>query len=142
VWPTTSAAVVGVPGVPEAQAPAAPAAPRVWRPSPLTQGDLIFTALFVVMLVGSVVLEPSAQAISIFGYELPTTCLWRGLTGWRCPGCGLTRSFTFMGHLQPVEAFRVHVLGPFLYLAVLILTPLRIAKTIRVWRAWRREAAS
>ena len=115
-------------------------APRVWRPHTLTQGDLIFTGLFLLMLVGSVVLEPSAEATRIFGYELPTTCLWRGLTGWRCPGCGLTRSFAFMGHLQPLEAFRIHILGPPLWLAVLITTPIRLAKTYRVWREWRSSA--
>jgi len=116
-----------------------PQAPRpVWRPHPLSQGDLIFTGLFVLMLLGSVLLEPSVEATRVFGYELPTTCLWRGLTGWRCPGCGLTRSFAFMGHLQPVDAFRVHILGPFLWTAVLIYTPIRVVKTLRVWRAWRR----
>lgn len=119
-----------------AGSPSAPA-PRVWRPSPLTQGDLIFTALFLLMLLGSVLLEPSTEATRLLGYELPTTCLWRGLTGWRCPGCGLTRSFAFMGHLQPVDAFRVHVLGPFLWLAVLVYTPIRVVKTIRAWRVWR-----
>ncbi len=116
-----------------------PAPPRVWRPGPLTQGDLFFTALFVMMLVGSIVLEPSNEAIRVFGYELPTTCLWRAFTGWRCPGCGLTRSFTFMGNLQPVEAFRIHLLGPPLWLAVAVYTPYRLARTWTVWREWRQR---
>jgi hypothetical protein len=116
-----------------------PTPPRVWRPGPLTQGDLIFTALMVIALVGSVVLEPSSEAIRVFGYELPSTCLWRLTTGWRCPGCGLTRSFTFMGHLRPVDAFQVHALGPFLWLAVAVFTPIRLVKTWQAWRAWRAE---
>jgi hypothetical protein len=124
-----------------ARAPAPPRvrAPRIWRPSPLTQGDIFFTVLFVLMLVGSVLLEPSAEATRIFGYEMPPTCLFRALTGWRCPGCGLTRSFAFMGHLQPLQAFRIHILGPPLWLALAIYTPYRLVLTWRVWRRWRRE---
>lgn len=118
--PAGSAATGGGDG-PKAARP-----PRLWQPGPLSQGDLLITAFFVVMLVASSWLEPSDTALTVFGYELPTTCLWRGLTGWRCPGCGMTRSFTFMGNLQPVEAFRVHVLGPFLYVGAVLYTIKRL----------------
>jgi hypothetical protein len=128
----------------EPKGSSAPAAPEVWRPGPrttgpLTQGDLIFTALMVIALLGSVLMTPSSEALSVFGYELPPLCLWRATTGWRCPGCGMTRAFTYMGHLQPVEAFRVHVLGPFLWLAVAYYTPIRLYRTWKAWRQLRAE---
>jgi hypothetical protein len=81
------------------------------------------------VVVASALLQPGAEAVSLFGWELPGLCTFRNLTGLRCPGCGLTRSFAYMGHLQPLEAFRMHLLGPPLYLLVAAQVP---------WRAWRR----
>jgi hypothetical protein len=120
--------------VPDTGAPRPPP-PQLWRPGPLSQGDLLISVFFVAMLVASSLLEPSNTALTVFGYELPTTCLFRGLTGWRCPGCGLTRAFTFMGHLQPVEAFRVHVLGPPMYVGAVIYTILRLRDLYRAVKA-------
>ena len=42
----------------------------------------------------------------------PTLCLVRRLTGRRCPGCGMSRSWTLMARLRPLAAFRAHPLGP------------------------------
>jgi hypothetical protein len=42
----------------------------------------------------------------------PTLCLVRRLTGHRCPGCGMTRSWTLCAHLRLAPAFRAHPLGP------------------------------
>ena len=117
----------GAHGVADEPQPGRPP-PQLWRPGPLSQGDLLITAFFVLMLVVTVTFEPSDANLSVFGYELPSTCLWRGLTGWRCPGCGLTRAFTFMGHLQPMEAFRVHVLGPPMYVLAVVYTIKRLVE--------------
>lgn len=44
-------------------------------------------------------------------------CLFHYLTGWLCPSCGLTTSFTHLIHGHVEAAFRTHPLGPVLYLA-------------------------
>ncbi len=85
------------------------------------------------------ILEPSVGAVSLFGHRIPTLCMFRLLTGHRCPGCGLTRSFTFMGHGRVAEAFHLHVLGPALYVLVAAQIPYRLW---RVARHLRRRRAS
>jgi len=45
-------------------------------------------------------------------------CAFKEMTGLPCPGCGLTRSFISISHGQFAEAFRMHPLGPFIYLAL------------------------
>ena len=89
---------------------------------------LILAALVV---IASVVLSPSAEAVRILGVELPPLCGFRRLTGWSCPGCGLTRSFVFMGHGMLVDAWGVHKLGPALFVLVSTQIPWR------VWKLWR-----
>jgi hypothetical protein len=42
----------------------------------------------------------------------PTLCLVRRLSGHRCPGCGMSRSWTLAAHLRIASAFRAHPLGP------------------------------
>jgi hypothetical protein len=58
--------------------------------------------------------------------------MWRRMTSLSCPGCGMTRSFTYMGHGQIVDAFRLHMLGPFLYTLVVVQIPLRV---MRLWQS-------
>lgn len=82
-------------------------------------------------------LTPSDSVLTLFGWEIPPLCVWKNLTGWDCPGCGLTRSFTWMGHGQPLRALDRNALGPLLYLVVAAQIPWRL------WRLWalRRRPA-
>ncbi|MEL6346456.1 MAG: DUF2752 domain-containing protein [Myxococcota bacterium] len=84
----------------------------------------IFVVCAVVVLA-SIVLSPTAEAVSLFGFRIPELCTFRRVFGMSCPGCGLTRSFTFMGHGQILEAFRMHALGPIFYVFVAGQLPLR-----------------
>jgi hypothetical protein len=93
--------------------------------------DLSILIASVLVVTASVLLTPDPLQLSLFGWQLPPLCLFRALTGHDCPGCGLTRSFTYMGHVDPVTAFRMHVLGPLLWGAVAAQIPWRIVKLIR-----------
>jgi len=57
-------------------------------------------------------------------------CLFHRITGLPCLLCGMTRSFaaTIHGHLG--EAFRMHLLGPPLFLAVLVVSAALAAEFI------------
>lgn len=81
------------------------------------------------VVAASALMTPGADGVSLFGWDLPGLCTFRNLTGLRCPGCGMTRSFVYMGHLDPLAAFQMHLLGPFLYVFVAAQAP---------WRAWKR----
>lgn len=62
--------------------------------------------------------------------ELPalTLCPFRALTGWPCPGCGMTRAFCALGHGDWRAALGFNALSPFVLLAF-------------VWM-WARAAAT
>ena len=87
------------------------------------------------VILASVILTPGPELVSLFGYGIPRVCLWKRVTGLDCPGCGLTRSFTYMGHGQILEAFRYHRLGPFFWSFVVGLIPWHGVKLARsLWR--------
>ena len=56
--------------------------------------------------------------IYLFGLPPVTVCIFRVLTGYDCPGCGMTRAFREMVSLDVLEAFRYNPLGPVIFLVV------------------------
>jgi hypothetical protein len=69
-------------------------------------------------LVLAALMTPSDTMLHLFGVEIPVMCQWRRIFGVSCPGCGLTRSFVYLAHLQPVKAFEMNLLGPPFFLAM------------------------
>ena len=45
----------------------------------------------------------------------PSFCTFKNAFGIPCPGCGLTRSFIAISHGRFAAAFRMHLMGPFIY---------------------------
>ena len=78
-------------------------------------GEALIGVVFGTILLLSMVMSPSTEALSLFGFDVPVMCMFRRWTGMGCPGCGLTRSFTFMAHGDPIGAFQMNYLGPFLF---------------------------
>ena len=77
--------------------------------------------LCLAALLASMVLRLDAQGrlfLPWIDVAMPGVCTLRQMTGYPCPGCGMTRSFVAMGHLDPARAFALHRCGPFLYLYV------------------------
>jgi hypothetical protein len=100
--------------------------------------DVVFLSICGAIVLAAALLTPSTEAVSLFGMEVPVLCSWRQLTGMGCPGCGLTRSFTFMAHGRVVEAFRLNPLGPPMFLFVAVQVPWRVLRLVR--RRPRRDA--
>jgi len=48
-------------------------------------------------------------------------CFFREITGHSCPSCGLSRSFFVMSHLHILESFKFHLMGPIIYVSILLL---------------------
>ncbi len=83
-------------------------------------GDVIVVVVCLGPILLSTVLTPSDELLSLFGVDVPIMCQWRRMTGMDCPGCGLTRSFVYLGHLRPLEAVRMNLLGVPFFLGMLV----------------------
>jgi hypothetical protein len=89
--------------------------PRYWIENPETsklikrEGALLFLALFV---IGLSVAMPFLQDKGLW---LTVPCWFKRVTGLPCLTCGMTRSFSLAAHGQWYEAFRMHLLGPVLF---------------------------
>jgi len=82
-------------------------------------------ALSVVVLFLSVVMTPSTGFLHLGSFTVPELCAWRRIFGIECLGCGMTRSFVFLGHGQATAAWDINHLGPLLYAIVLFQLPYR-----------------
>ncbi len=56
---------------------------------------------------------------------VPETCTFHRLTGYGCPGCGLTRSFIAMARGSWWEAWSFHPLGGLVFVFVVFQIPYR-----------------
>jgi len=91
----------------------------------------------LLLLLAFVTPRPVQGGKSLLG--LPDLCLFRNLTGYPCPGCGITRAVVCLAHGQFAEALRFHPLAPiafgFLIAATLQHLPLpaRLRLPSRLW---------
>ncbi len=91
-------------------------------------GHAVLLAFASGVVLAAVLLTPSTDVLTLFGVEIPMVCSFRRLTGVGCPGCGLTRSFTFMAHGQLWGAFQMNYLGPLAFVVTAAQIP---------WRCYR-----
>ena len=96
--------------------------------------DAWLLGISVLVVVASMILTPSTQAGRSWAGKFRRCCLFSNLTGLDCFGCGLTRSFTFLGHGDLKSALDLHRLGPILYALVLSQIP------FRMWCLWKSRA--
>ena len=92
--------------------------------------DLVVLAGAMAIVAVAMLMTPTYDVVSVFGFDVPAVCGWRALTGHGCPGCGLTRSFAFMAEGAFVSAARVHFAGPPLFALVASQVPYRLAKLV------------
>ena len=104
-------------------------------------GDAFLLVFTAAMVVGAAVLQPSPDVVSVFGYDVPILCGFRRLTGYACPGCGLTRSFAFMAHGQLWQALDANWFGPPFFLFVAGQVPWRAWTMARTWQRRARRSA-
>lgn len=96
--------------------------------------DVFVLVLTLGVAIASVLLDTTSEQVTLFGYDVPPLCAWRNFTGMECLGCGLTRSFVFMGHAEVIEAFKLHWMGPALYVFAVAQVPYRMMNLFRHWR--------
>lgn len=66
------------------------------------------------------------------GWESPVPlCIFKWLTGFDCPGCGMTRAFLFIGHGRLADAATMH---PASIPAFLIVAGMALTGIVRIVR--------
>jgi hypothetical protein len=81
--------------------------------------DVLVAAVAGGPLVAAAVLTPTAASVQVPGWgALAHLCWIRTWTGFECPFCGMTRSFTALMHGDLSTAFRMHPAGPLLAAAM------------------------
>lgn len=114
--------------------------------TPVTQhkkGELL--PHFVILLVCSVILgvallikppTPESPHLQLGRITLPGICMFHGLTGLPCPGCGLTRSVTAAAHGDLASSLAHHRLGLLLLLYIVLQFAFNLGYiAIPKWRA-------
>lgn len=75
----------------------------------------------------------STNSLPFPGFSVPLhlPCMFKFLTGFNCPACGLTRSFIYMSHFHPGSAFAMNHAGPLLYALCVFEVPYRAVLLLR-----------
>ena len=78
-----------------------------------------YLAIVLVMLILPFFITPAPEGdedLALLGVRMPPSCPSRRFLNARCPGCGLTRSFTLLTHGRFGDAVKLHRIGIPLYL--------------------------
>ena len=60
-------------------------------------------------------------------------CGFLVITGFPCPGCGLTTCFSYMAHFDPIGAAFANPFGVMLFLVTVAMIPISL---VSAWRGW------
>lgn len=95
------------------------------------RSDGTMLAVSLAVIAASLVLRlesTGVHAVRLLGICLPDVCPVHRISGFWCPGCGLTRSFVAAAHGDFAAAIKLHPLGPILFSLVLLQVPYRAAR--------------
>ena len=90
--------------------------------------DLFFLGLGIVFVALGWLLEPTSEAVILWGWRIPEVCLYQRLLEVDCLGCGMTRSTVYALQGELTKALEHHILGPILALGVVVQTVYRLWK--------------
>lgn len=72
------------------------------------------------------------SVLTLAGRDLPKLCVFSRVTGYPCPFCGLSRSFSEISHGRPVSASLYHPLGLAAYFATVVAATRTVGRPFRV----------
>jgi len=74
--------------------------------------------------------RPDTPHLTLFSLDLPSTCSFYYLTGWPCPGCGLTRAMVAAAHGDLAASWDFHRLGALTLFYILMQLLFRLGKLL------------
>ena len=99
-----------------------------------TTYHVVYLALATVVLGAACLLRIQADGrvvTPVYQVALPGTCWFHNLTGYPCPGCGLTRCFICLADGRLARAWSFNPAGLVVFVLVVAQVPYRV---IQVWR--------
>ena len=78
------------------------------------------------VLIGSAVLRPTAEGLSLWGWGWPFHCWLHETLGMQCALCGMSRSFCSLAHGDLAASVRFHPLGSATFALVCLEVPYRL----------------
>lgn len=72
---------------------------------------LFHAAFFSAVLMIAAFSSVHFGRVTLFGYTIPSLCMFHNITGFDCPGCGITRSFIYALHGQWYNSYLMHIWG-------------------------------
>jgi hypothetical protein len=90
--------------------------------------EVLIVSVIVIVLAYALVEVPGGRVAvrGLTDYPLPPSCVTRTLFGWKCPGCGLTRSFIHLAEGDWWTSWRCHRLGGLMAAVVVFQIPYRL----------------
>lgn len=83
----------------------------------------------LILSAGSILIPIGSKSVYYPGAWIPP-CLFRKITGFPCPACGITTGFVNMAHFNFVNAFKAHPLSPLAFFIVLLATVYLVVQII------------
>ena len=90
---------------------------------------LFYAIFFATVLIAAWLGSVNTGHIQIFGYTIPSLCMFKNITTLDCPGCGITRSFVYAVHGMWYQSYMMHLWG--IPLAGFLVSQI----PYRIWRA-------
>ena len=81
--------------------------------------DLFWMVFSLLFLSVAALLTPHPQSVSVWGWTIPESCMYKRILGLECFGCGMTRSVVYTVHGEFSAAIEKHILGIPLVVAVI-----------------------
>jgi hypothetical protein len=97
--------------------------------------NLMLILVCLVPIIGSFFIKTDGQTVAFRFhdgfYEVRMPCVFKTVTGYKCPSCGGTRSFAFMGKLSLVSAWNSNKATAMLYVFMALQIPYRLILIVR-----------
>lgn len=101
---------------------------RISSDETLRHGSILLLCLAPLLISFMLRTEGTGTSFHFQSYnrEIRLPCVFRAFTGYRCPACGMTRSFIYTSSLDIRSALKMNTEGVLLYFFCLIQLPYRI----------------
>lgn len=122
--PLTVPSAPALPG----RCPAGPAAHRRDPSEPTLAWFGLLSAVGLLLAARTLSIQAGEVTVPLLKQPLPSVCLLRRLTGWPCPGCGLTRALVAATHGEGEAAWRYNPAGSLLCCLLAVQIPLSLVQ--------------